>query len=270
MRRFLSVLTLCACAAAPAFAQEDGRPEDGETPEQPPSFDLFGKPSYLTIGAGVIVLPTYEGAADYDLNPLPVVDFRWGDRLFFNTRRGVGVNVYTDDNLKLSAALGYAFGRDEDDDGGLRGMGDIDPSAKPNVELAYDIAHGIFFDLKGFAEVGDGARFAGSFGTGWKYQTPLGFRFSVRAGLGFADPNYMEDYFGVSSAQAARSGYNQFDAQAGLYKTTLDVNVSQQLSQHWGVFGLAGMDYLLLDAASSPINKRRAQFRVGAGVTYTF
>lgn len=260
------LLLPAALLAAPAHAQiaED-------LPDLPPSFDLYGEPVYVTIGAGVIAAPTYEGAADYDLTPIPVIDIRWGNRVFFETRRGLGVNLYRGHGFDASVALGVSRGRDQDDDGGLRGLGDIEMAAQPNFEVGYtDRDTGLFFDLRGFAEVHEGARFAGSLGGGWKNLDAEGLRINLRAALHLADPEYMQTYFGVDAGQATRSGYRRFDASAGLYKTSIDVNASQALSDHWTVFGLAGFDYLLGDAAESPINKRRAQFRVGAGVTYRF
>lgn len=252
--------------AAPAYAQiaED-------LPELPPSFELYGKPVYVTIGAGAIGAPAYEGAAAYDLSPIPVVDIRWGRDVFFDLRRGLGANVYRGHGVDASVALGFSRGRDAGADGGLRGMGDVDMAAKPNFEIGYTHGDtGLFFDLRGFTEIDDGARFAGSIGGGWKYLDAQGLRINLRAGLHLADDEYMETYFGVDRTQAARSGYQRFDAGAGLYKTSIDLNASQALSENWNVFGLAGFDYLLGDAADSPINKRRAQARFGAGVTYTF
>lgn len=263
-----STLLLSVLAAASASAQD--APSGDAPPAQPPSFELFGAPLYLTLGAGALLRPAYEGAAAYTVSPLPVIDARWGETLFFNMRDGLGANLYADGGLKLAAAIGVAFGRDEDADGGLRGMGDVDMAAKPSVKAVYTLDSGMFFDLNGFAEAGDGVRFAGSLGAGWGMATAEGFRLSVRAGLGFADAEYMQTYFGVDSGQATRSGYDRFSADGGLYKTTLDLNLSQAVTQNIGVFGLAGFDYLMGDAAESPLNKRRGQFRVGAGVTYTF
>ena len=62
---------------------------------------------------------------------LPLIDIRWKDRVFLNPRDGLGLRVYDEGGLTVSAGVGYVFARDESDGDALRGMGDIDAKPPP-------------------------------------------------------------------------------------------------------------------------------------------
>ena len=93
----------------------------------------------IRIGAGARYAPKYEGSDEMKTRALPLIDIRWKDRVFLNPRDGLGVRVYDEGGLTVSAGVGYAFGRDESDGDALRGMGDIDETAAANLILKYDL-----------------------------------------------------------------------------------------------------------------------------------
>ena len=93
----------------------------------------------IRIGAGARYVAKYEGSDEMKTRALPLIDIRWKDRVFLNPRDGLGLRVYDEGGLTVSAGVGYAFGRDESDGDALRGMGDIDETAAANLAAGYGL-----------------------------------------------------------------------------------------------------------------------------------
>ena len=93
----------------------------------------------IRIGAGARYVAKYEGSDEMKARAFPLIDITWKDRVFLNPRDGLGVRVYDEGGLTVSAGVGYAFGRDESDGGALRGMGDIDATAAANLAVKYGL-----------------------------------------------------------------------------------------------------------------------------------
>src|SRR3546814_872815 len=77
-------------------------------------------------------LPDYEGSDDYEVAPLPLLSVNYRDIVFLDKATTLGANVFTlrgpgpNDKLQFGPLLRYQFGRDQDSNDALRGLGDID------------------------------------------------------------------------------------------------------------------------------------------------
>ena len=83
----------------------------------------------------------------------------------------------------------------------------------------------------------------------------------------------MQGYFGVTDAQAARSGLTRFDSKSGIKDAGIYVKVSYALSQQWQIDGQLGYWQLLNDAADSPLVNNSGsenQVRGLLGFSYRF
>ena len=131
-------LTLSAvfslASISPALAAE-AIPADGEQPS-----DWAYK-----IGAGVVVMPTYEGSKHYEVSPLPVAEISWRNAVSLSVAEGAKVVIrpLTDKGFSISGGVGYWRGRkegvDKDNGDALRGLGTLSGNAvgKLGVEYQY-------------------------------------------------------------------------------------------------------------------------------------
>jgi len=103
---------------------------------------------------------------------------------------------------------------------------------------------------------------------------PLRFlRVGVNTSFTVATSDYMQEYFGVNEAQAARSGLPLFRPEGGLRDVTFTLYSVLSLSPSWGFFGIVQSSRLLGDAADSPIVTQegsRDQLSTGLGLFLNF
>lgn len=212
----------------------------------------------IGVGIGTALEPDYEGSDDYRFRALPLLDIVWRD-LVFVRGLGVGVNALTvkgpgpEDRLHIGPIARYRFGRDADDNSALRGLGDVNDSVEGGGFIQYragpwSLGLTLVHDLSGshegaLAEVRTG------------YVMPLGER--LRADFGasatWASDNYMQTYFGITTAQAAASGRAAYNAASGFKDAGLSVGLNYALTAAWSVGGRVRYTHLLGDAANSPI-----------------
>ena len=240
----------------------------------------------VSVGAGVLYGPRYEGSAESEASPLPAIDIEWNDRVFLNPEDGLGVRVYRGEALEVSTSIGYDVGRKESDSRSeLRGLGNIDGSATGTVAVEYDL--GLLTPSAELTrQLGGAEGLVAEFGV--ESMIPLSGMFPPRDDRGddddgprgpaivlglsteWADGNYMSDYFGVTASQAAASGLPGYTAGAGFKSAGAEVGFRYPFLENW-VFGVA-FEYsrLIGDAAKSPVVRRRNQFAAGSFISYRF
>lgn len=225
------------------------------------------------VGVLGLVVPEYEGSDDYEVQPVPDLEITYGEH-FFLDRRGIGVNVLATRSLTAGVALNYDGGREEDDNDALRGLGDVDETMVGTAFLEYRIDQvSLGLDVTGDL-LGDGH-------DGVTATVSAAYRFTPADDLMlFAGPsatwasgNYMQSYFGIDAAQAARSGRAVYGADSGFKDVAFTVFGIYSLTDNWALTGIAGYKRLLGDAKDSPIVDRDGsadQFFGGLGVSYSF
>ncbi len=224
----------------------------------------------VRIGAMGVYTPAYEGSDAYELRGFPQIDITFRDTVFVNARRGVGAYVWNRNNLKLGLSVGYTFGRDEDDSDDLRGLGDIDDGATANLVFEWGIGD-VALDARYEEQItGHDTGFQVHLGLG--YDLRIAEETTVKPSLKttFASSDYMEEHFGVSPGQSARSGISAYEADSGFKSLGFHLMVVHRLNQHWGIQAGAGYDRLTGEAADSPVVKDENQYRVTIGLSYQF
>ena len=240
----------------------------------------------IRIGAGARYVAKYEGSDETKARALPLIDITWKDRVFLNPRDGLGVRVYDEGGLTLSAGAGYVFGRDESDGDALRGMGDIDETAAANLVVKYGLGPvrpyiRVSRHLGGsggtLVEAGVGAVAPFALFTGRMNPKEMGEgglkgpAMRLAASATWADGDYMESYFGVNPAQSSASGHPRYDPGAGLKSVDFEVGVIYLLADgRWALNAQAGYSQLLGDAADSPIVKDAGRFSGGLFLSWRF
>lgn len=230
----------------------------------------------LSLGGSVGFVPNYEGSSNYEVRALPHVDASYKDVVFV---RGLaaGANLLNirgprpGDGLRMGPILRYRFGREEDDDAALRGLGDMDGAVEAGAFVSYS-AGSLLADLTVAKDVADGHDgVLADAGIAWRATISPRMRGSVRASATWANDTYMKNVFGISPAQSARSGLRTHVAGAGIKDVGLAFNLSYSLTENWSVSGRVAYSRLLGDAADSPIvTDRGSKNQVGTFLTVAY
>ena len=224
------------------------------------------------IGGGGVFRPEFEGANEYEVDPIPAFDIRFRDWIFLSTNRGLGLDLIQDGDQVWRAGpiVNYRRPREEDDSGALRGLGDVDGTIEAGAYLEYTPS-----PLGGKLEVRHG--FGGHQGIlvdmGVSYREKLTDELLINLGPGatWASDDYMEAYFGISDFQSSRSGYAAYDADAGFKDVSFGAALSYSPVPFLAVTGFANYERLLGDAAESPlVEEGGSPNQVTLGVTMTF
>jgi outer membrane scaffolding protein for murein synthesis (MipA/OmpV family) len=285
-------------AAAPEAASEavvTSQPANPASPSSgPPPATVFDE-TWLTIGLGAGLTPSYAGSNDYIANPVPLIIGRVA---------GIGISpsgaglVFDLNSRSPSAApskgvrvsFGPAFRLRNDranriSDDVVARAGELDTALEvgaaagvgfPGVLNRYDqltIAVQARWDVLG---AHDGMIIEPQIG----YRTPLSrsIILQVQASAEFVDDSFADYYFAISPAQSAATGLPQFAAEGGLNRVGTTMILARDLDrdlQNGGlsVFGIGGYSRLMGDSADTPFTSVRGsadQFLAGLGLAYTF
>ena len=243
----------------------------------------------VKLGGGVLYSPKYEGSDKHELKALPYAEIIWKDALFLSPIDGLGVNLISSDGFKGGIAAGYDFGRDEKDSKSeLRGMGNIDNGVTGSAFLSYNFGIGsaksevkhyfagskgttVDLGVKAFLPVslflGQGMPERGDDTGGKAPRVPA---ISLGLSTQWADKDYMQSYFGVSSTQAVASGKPVHKASAGFKSVSVETGLYVPIGEHLMLGSMVSYSRLLGDAADSPISYNDNQLSGAVFLLYEF
>lgn len=231
----------------------------------------------VMLGAGAIYAPDYEGSDEFEIQPFPFVHVEYRDIAYIRGPE-IGVNAIRlqaseDFGIKAGPLVRYRRDRKEKRNAALRGLGDVDTAIEVGGALALEyrqawVRLSLAKDVAGGHEglVGEGE-------AGIRFNLSDTLSASATARASWADKDYMGTYFGVTAAQAARSGLPAYRAEAGLKDVGAGLNLSYMLGEHWMVTAIGGYSRLLGDAADAPLVVRRGspdQWQGGLFLAYRF
>jgi MipA family protein len=236
--------------------------------------DLGHKAWDVTLGAGVALLPTYQGSDRYYVAPVPLVSLTWRDTVSLTTQ---GLSAYWHDGgLKIGGGLTYDGGRTQGSrflfpgDSRLNGLGDVPAALGLRAFGSYELGPVTLNAsvLKLTAPGNDGVLA----NVGLAAPVQLGERTKLTGSVSatWADQSYMQTYFGVTPTQSANSVYAPFQAGAGIKDLSVGLGVSHRLDRHWILSADTRVLFLTGDAASSPITRSTVNAVLITGVAYHF
>ena len=214
---------------------------------------------------GVGAAPDYEGSNDYEIVPL------WNLRVnnLYDPNTFVQLigprlrsNFMPDPHWRLGLAGQFIKERDHHvHDNAVGDLESVDPSVMLGVIAGYDF----LADPRRIWRLEIEARQDIANGNGalvtlrGVYGTPLSERWRIDSSIErtWASDDYMSAYFGIDAANAARSGLEQHNADAGFEDVAFGGTLTYSFSPRWSVSGLASYTRLVGDAADSPVVKDR-------------
>ena len=264
----------------PAFAQAESLPED----------NVFDG-DHVTIGAGAIYGPSYDGSDDYVVTPIPMVRAKIGGIEISPRAGGIAVDLIPDnDRPRIGFSLGplvsYSANRARQiKDPVVRAAGKLDEAlelgATAGVTL-YRVLHE-YDSITASADIKWdvlGAHGGRIISPGVSYFTPLSRAAFVSLALSakHVDDDYADYYYDVTPAQSAASGLPLYDAKGGWDSWSVGLFGGYDLSGNaldggFAVFGVASYSRMLNDGKRTPYTSIRGdanQWVVGAGIGYTF
>ncbi|MEM8499256.1 MAG: MipA/OmpV family protein [Pseudomonadota bacterium] len=213
---------------------------------------------HFDVGAGFEYEPSYPGSDKYSTEPDVFARAMYrtdkGHRYFISLGE-VGAVFSLSDRTQFQMFLEYEEERETDDDDTLVGLNEVDATIEGQFMLArrygnfsaYAIAQP---DLTGDANKGLvwflGASYDHLFRDGeWR----LGSTLDVSG----ADSEHMITEFGVTSQEAARTGYAQYQPSSGLKSATWGISAEYWLNPDLSILGSIETEFYFSEAANSPL-----------------
>ena len=226
----------------------------------------------FSAGGLMVFGPRFPGSDRNKVTLVPNVQARYKDFLVINPIDGIGLVFAVDNQLQLSASLGFDLTtRKAEDDSRLKGLTDIKGTGAVRMGAKYRTGP-VFAEAKLTTRLGSEQKRGSLVNLEGGYSL-----FATRdavVGLGLAlswmDSSYSRNFFGVSPAQSAASGLKAFNANSGLQSAGVFVSGYQRLSTDWTGFARLSLNKLQGDAANSPITRSTTQTSLVLGASYAF
>jgi MipA family protein len=262
-----------------------------QAPDKSPT--AAANPWSISVGLGVISTPEYEGASKRATGVTPDLNIKYTTRDFGSfslgsKSRGLSWTMIDKEDYSFGIGIQGDGGRKDNKDGSafqpgskrLQGMGEI----KPSFEVAAfgHVVLGVPLSLQVVKGFGDGKPDAKDFsikghgGTRVELLSEIpieitkSFSLSIAPGVSWADSKFTQTYFGVTAAQAARSGYKEFKAKGGIRSISLGVGANYKFDSNWTANAFVNYSQLQGDAGKSPLVQKKGQASVILGATYQF
>lgn len=245
-----------------------------------PCADLRAEDWHYSLQAGIASMPRYSGSDERTVAPLLGAEIVSPYGLFLNTQQGLGWGNEWE-HLSFSTWVGLSEVRKDHETGykgsnRLDGMGSIKSRAQFGAHLGYTLGNVVLgatllHALKKNADHDTGSAYSHlelSISSNL-YKGDYG---SLDGSLNsqFGDSDYLQTWYGVSSAQATHSGYRAYRARGGLLSRGGDLTWSLPLSEHLELSTVLAVQYLDKEAADSPIVDRRLQTLLATQIEYSF
>jgi outer membrane protein len=237
----------------------------------PPSDAPHGQ---VALGAGVA--PDYDGAKDVRLIPFVLADVRWqGISFEFRGLRG-RADLASDPRLAIGPVIGARLDRsDADDPVGL--LPEIDTAIEAGAFIGYrfggdQLGQGsLQLDLTAVHDVsrthnGLLVTASASYAAVRKPDTFV----TVDVQTTWANADYSRTYFGISAADALRSGLTPYRPGAGMRDVGAGLSAGHYFDRHFGVIARVGATYLVGDLADSPVTDQGSRWQPLGGVTLSY
>jgi len=167
-----------------------------------------------SVGAGVGVVPEYEGSEDYEGVPLLFVRAGWTSGRYVQFLAStLKANVLASHNWSFGPMARYRAERDDDvDNNKVKRMREIDEAIELGAFVGYTTGNW-HVSLQTASDVNDAHDgLVMTLEGGYTLPLDQGVRLGMSLLASYADDDYMDTYFGVDADNAGRSGLPQYEA----------------------------------------------------------
>jgi outer membrane protein len=211
---------------------------------------------HIILGVGGSVAPTYQGAKNDRVLPIPAIDIKQGP-FFANLRNGVGIAPISNDVVTIGASVNFMQGyRARDVPYGVYALSDgVGARIFATIRAAGFVA--TIGATKGVLNGTKGAIVDASV----SYPIQLSSEFSLTPTFGatWADRRHNDRYFGVSPIQALTSGLPQFDTGSGVKDISGTLTASYRLTDRITLSATGGVTSLVGAMKDSPLVFNKTQ-----------
>jgi outer membrane protein len=285
MEKLFVFALAAACGSACAQTPAVNRMPDG-------SRDLY-------LGLGALSAPRYEGARERRTAALPVLQFEWSNGIFISGM-GAGMHLSSEPSVEFGPLVTLQPRRNES--GSAAGIGGIDSAPAIIAQAPMRVTRSALADsrLDGMDTIGARLQPGGFFnlylsprlrltntwlygsgnerkGATWSVglqrvaaDTGSHHSLSFTAGLTLVNRDYNGAFFGVTPAEAGRSGFPAYQPSGGLKDAHLGARWNWALAPSWIVTSGLQAARLLGSAKDSPLVERPANLTVSTALAYRF
>ncbi|MGB0683435.1 MAG: MipA/OmpV family protein [Magnetovibrionaceae bacterium] len=225
----------------------------------------------FTVGAGAMVVPEYRGGGtdDVTVRPLPLIRIDYKDVAFLDVQEGLGWNALNLKNYKAGPLVRYYFGSDDMP----AGIDEVDPGVQVGGFFNFMFERWKFDVTALQAVSGSSEGFRGDFGVTYGTKINQDWVFTARLGTTFMNGNELATYYGIKDKEEVQSGLSKYTPDYGFENVGLTFTLRYQIEPWLSATFIGGYDYLLPEAADSPIVKTvgsEHQYKAGTGIAFHF
>jgi outer membrane protein len=188
----------------------------------------------VSVGGGIGFAPDYEGSDYYEAVPVPYFDVNYNHGMFVKLLGlNLRANLIPEKTWNLGPVYNYRAEHRVDR------MRDVSDAHEVGAFGGFTI-NNWFVSLEFLTDLGEahGGWYSKLKG-GYNWIISTSWALSIGASTTYADDDYMQTYFGVTAADAARSGLNQYEADSGIKDVGIDLGLNWMITQNWSAKGLA-------------------------------
>lgn len=228
----------------------------------------------VTLGGRFTASPPYEGAGHDVFVPSPTFSLRRADSVYRFTPPDDGSSLSLLSSRYLDFGPVARFRYERGDQGQLTGLDKVGWAAEPGVFVNLWPANWLRGRVEARHGFGGHRGWVGDAGIDLIYTGPR-WEASVGPRIGYGDTKYVDAYFGVSPAEAARGPTftSIYEPKGGRRYAGIEAAVGYRVFGGLRVIGDVGYHRLAPDLANSPIVRvagSKDQISAGVGASYSF
>ena len=230
----------------------------------------------FSVGVGVagVYRPVFMGSDRDETTARPLLDIKWRNAIEVEDY-DMRINVYAGRHYRFGMILSYDEGRSstESSNAQTKSVHSVDPTAMGGVFASY------FFDTWKFdfrlqQDIINGNGTNGGFyaqaGVVYGAKVSPESKFTIGPRITYGSEDYMQSYFGVTAADARKSGMNRFTPSAGLRDAAIVGKFTYDITRNW--VAVISLEYATLmgDAKDSPLSRSDTYGVTSMGIMYKF
>jgi outer membrane scaffolding protein for murein synthesis (MipA/OmpV family) len=224
-----------------------------------------------TVGAALISGHAYAGSNERWNRIFPLLDYQWNNGWFAGTSNGLGIDLSSNPQNSYGVRVTADLGRKEDRSHALAGMGDIDMRPEVGGFFNHYVSREVFLTSSlRYGSGNDRKGLIADFGAGYSTQFAPQWRLGVNVATSYVNSNYMQSNFGVTSEQAAASGYAVTTAGAGIRDVRSSAALTYIVGPRFTMTGVLNVIALQGDAKSSPLTREKNSVNGVFALSYGF